>query len=1817
MKKLKALLVEDSQMDEKLMLRQLAKADYEVQSIRVQTAADMKNALIEDTWDIVLSDYVMPGFTGIDALRVLRESRQDIPFIIISGTIGEDVAVEAMRAGVNDYLMKSNLTRLVPAIERELKNAANRRTQKQMREALRLSEASLANAQRIAHIGNWDNDLKNNHLRWSDEIYRIFGVSKADFDGTLESFFGFIHPEDRQMVQAAADAAIARLAPYNVEHRIICPDGKEKFVCETGEVTFDESGEPVHFIGTVQDITERKRNDQKLEQSIKRERAMIENSLDVICTIDAAGTFVSVSPASLEVWGYLPEELIGRPYTDLVAPEDAAKSNEEALLIMSGIETRDFENRYRHKNGSLVNVMWTVYWSGKDGLMYCVAHNITERKSAETKMRLMKSAIDSIVEGIVISDAQKPNNPIIYTNAAFENLTGYAFEEIKGQNCRFLQGEETNQRTVSEIREAIEQKTTFRGEILNYRKNGEAFWNELSISPVFDEAGILTNFVGTQQDVSERKQAEEILQASEAKFRQLVDSSIIGITITHLDGAVIEANDVFLKTVGYTRQDLLAGKLRWNDMTPPEILWQDERAKKQLYDFGFSTPREKEYIRKDGSRVPVMIGGTLLKDQENTVVAFVLDISDRKHAEDALRESENRLRTILDTEPECVKVLGLKGELLEMNPAGLAMIEADSLEQVRGSQVINIVAPEYRRAFARLTKNVLAGGTENLEFEIVGLKGTRCWMETHAVPMRNQAGEITSLLGVTRDITERKRAEAEKVTLAAQIEEHHERLSNIIDNITGVVWEAWGKPDEATQKIDFISDYVETMLGYTVEEWLAAPNFWLTIIHPDDRERMMQVTAENFLKSQNFTEEFRWIAKDGRTVWVETHSTVICDNAGQPIGYRGVNLDITERKRLEEERISLSAELASEKASLQHIFDNSPSFIVTMRGPKFIFEKANPAYYQLVGQRDLIGFPAIESLPEVMTQGLPEIINRVYTNGEPFIGNEVPLMLNSMDDNASKQHYINFVYMPLREADNSISGIISYGMDVTEQVQSRNKVQESVREQKELSAQLENERRRLLTAQSVAKVGSWETDLATMKVNWSAETYRIYEMEPDQYQPDYRAIQQFVHPDDREVIDEAFVDSLDTHGICKIVHRLLFADETVKFVEEHWEIIRDEHGKPVQAVGTCQDITERNRAEQLIIESEEKYRTIVETANEGIWLTDLEQRTTYVNRQMAEMLGYTIEEMQGRPIFDFVFDEDLPAAKSRFEQYSKGKSEIGEFRLRRKDGSEIITLYNTTPRKNQDGEVVGFLSMRSDITERKKAESELQYAEAKYRSLVESSPAIVYLAEPFPPFSPIYISPNVEVFGYTEEEWFNRPDMWVSLIHNDDREKILRATQNAIDREIETDLEYRIVKRDDTIAWIHDKGRFVLDEQGNKTGWQGVMVDITKTKELEEHLRQSQKLESVGLLAGGIAHDFNNMLTAINGYSDLTLRKMDEDNPLRQNIEEIKKAGERSADLTQQLLAFSRQQILQPIVLDLNETIKDTMKMLDRLIGEDIKLTTTLNPKIGLVKVDQGQFSQIILNLAVNSRDAMPWGGRLILETANVFLDPDYARQHAGVLPGAYVMMSVSDTGCGMSSEIKKHIFEPFFTTKEIGRGTGLGLATVYGIIKQSGGSIEVYSEEGVGTTFKIYLPRVAEQAARVENKVVSLELPEGTETILLVEDEEMVRHLARQILEECGYTVIEARNGLDALEIYEQSDYKFDLLITDVVMPEMGGSQLAEILRTKSTDLKILFTSGYTDDAVVRHGVIEDGSNFIQKPFTAEALTNKIREILNASQKT
>ena len=539
--------------------------------------------------------------------------------------------------------------------------------------------------------------------------------------------------------------------------------------------------------------------------------------------------------------------------------------------------------------------------------------------------------------------------------------------------------------------------------------------------------------------------------------------------------------------------------------------------------------------------------------------------------------------------------------------------------------------------------------------------------------------------------------------------------------------------------------------------------------------------------------------------------------------------------------------------------------------------------------------------------------------------------------------------------------------------------------------------------------------------------------------------------------------------------------------------------------------------------------------------------------------------------------------------------------------------------------------LRNELAERNRAEEEnarllgeVLTQRQRLDEIVASVPGIVWeiRGRPDDPAATMHFVSDhaVRMLGYELEQWLSSPGFWLRIVHPDDKEIAARqaadfftAGQGGISR-------FRWIAADGRHVWVEARSTVIFDEYRNPVGMRGVTMDISAAKEaeaaraqLEEQLRQSQKMESVGRLAGGVAHDFNNLLTVINGHTSLALQQLQTGDPLRNRLQDIQTAGERASDLTRQLLALSRRQLLTPRVLSLNSLIADSTSMLSRLLGEDIELVTDLDPELGHVKSDPGQVNQVILNLAANARDAMPRGGKLTLETRNVALDEQYASTHLSVPAGSYVMLCVRDSGSGMDAETASHIFEPFFTTKDPGRGTGLGLSTVYGIVKQSGGSIWVDSQPDQGTSFRIYLPRIDEPMTGTGQKAVEPESARGSETILVVEDDEMVRKLACQSLRIYGYQVVEAANAGEALLLGKAYQGPITLMLTDVVMPQMSGIELASRLSQLRPGMRVVYMSGYTDDAVLRHGALDPALFFLQKPFTPGSLAEKVREALDS----
>ena len=1033
-----------------------------------------------------------------------------------------------------------------------------------------------------------------------------------------------------------------------------------------------------------------------------------------------------------------------------------------------------------------------------------------------------------------------------------------------------------------------------------------------------------------------------------------------------------------------------------------------------------------------------------------------------------LRTTEEKYRLIFENATEGLFQTTPEGQLLTANPKFARIFGYDSpgemIDTINdfGNQLY--VNPNDRVEAGRLQE--ARGALEGFEMEAYRKDRERIWLSLNRRSVRNQEGELLYFEGSIDDITQRKRAAEERAQLTAQIESQRQRLNNIVASVPGVVWEAWGEPGIGTGHLDFASDYIETMLGYTVEECLAMPNFWLSTLHPDDREQAGRLAAEAFASGKSSTLEFRCIAKDGREVWLESKFAVVTDESGRPVGMRGVNTDIGERKRAEE-ALKLSE-----------------------------------------GQ--------------------------------------------------------------------------------------------------------------LAEAQRLAHIGSWNWDLEKNELTWSDEHYHIFGIQRGDIEVNNSdAVFNFINPEDRELVRLEVAKSIETKKPFNFFYRIARRDGEERIIQSSGSLETDGKGQPVRLFGTAQDVTDRERIGKELRQSEERYRDLVENAHDLIYEHDLQGNYTASNKAGERITGYSLEESLQLNLAQTLAPEYLAKGQEMLKRKLAGESVTAyDLVIVGKDGRRVPVEVNTRL-VFKDGVPVGVQGIARDITERKRVEEELRESEERYRLLFDSNPQPMWV---YDRETLAFLAVNesaVNHYGYSREEFLA---MTIKDIRRAEGVPVLLDSLTSRAGNVDSPREWDHLKKDGSTIKVEITSHLLIFD--GRPAELILAHDITERVRLEaalmvseEQLRQSQKLEAVGQLAGGVAHDFNNLLTVIGGYSSILLSKLPKDSPHLSGVEEIKKASDRASGLTRQLLAFSRKQILQPKVLDLNIVVADLEKMLRRLIGEDIDLLAVTSPDLGKVKADPGQIEQVLLNLIVNARDAMPQGGKLTIETRNVIHSEEYATRH-GTQPGGFVMLAVTDSGTGMEAATRERIFEPFFTTKSAGKGTGLGLATVYGIVKQSGGNIWVYSEVGRGTTFKVFLPRVDELVQKGDTAELEF-VRHGTETILVVEDEEQVRTILTHILKSQGYQVLSASDGEQALLISHNADLDIKLLITDVVMPQMSGRELAEQVLIGRPNLPVLFMSGYTDDAIVRHGLLDEKLNFIQKPFDSSSVARKVREVLDSQVKT
>jgi two-component system, cell cycle sensor histidine kinase and response regulator CckA len=801
---------------------------------------------------------------------------------------------------------------------------------------------------------------------------------------------------------------------------------------------------------------------------------------------------------------------------------------------------------------------------------------------------------------------------------------------------------------------------------------------------------------------------------------------------------------------------------------------------------------------------------------------------------------------------------------------------------------------------------------------------------------------------------------------------------------------------------------------------------------------------------------------------------------------------------------------------------------------------------------------------------------------------------------------IEFLSRQIEHPDEKILGMMAAVGSQVGQFIERNRKEELLRKSEERFQELTAHVHQVL----------WIMDVQEAKVLYVSPGYeKLWGRTCQSLLDNPQAYLEGIHPLDREFMDGESAAMFQT-GFIDVECRVLRPDESVRWVWVRGYPI-SEQGRLVRVAGVIEDITEKRLMAAERDALLDRLQLHIERMPLAYVLFDDNIRVCDWNPAAERIFGYSKREALGMRPVDFI-----PAAFRGKAEELLGRIQSGDRYAHSvnenltKDGRTLICEWMNTPIIEHDGRFAGMLCLAQDVTERQRLKEQYSQAQQRLKHVMASSPAVLFtLSIGVDQIEGVsWISENlVEMTGYAAETALS-PDWWQEKVHPDDLERVLAQVNAELLSQGRTNHEYRFRHKDGSYRWTRGDLRLVRDAAGQPLEVVGSWSDVTERKDLEDQFRQAQKMEAFGQLAGGVAHDFNNLLTIISGYSDMLLESPRLDHRSRGLVQEVHTAGARAALLTGQLLAFSRRQVVQPRAIDLNALVAGTEKMLGRLIGEDVILATVPQPGLDRVQADAGQLEQVILNLVVNARDAMPRGGRITLETANVHFKEVYGHGDARIEPGRYVRLSVTDTGSGMTEAVKARIFEPFFTTKAQGKGTGLGLATVFGIVKQSGGHVRVSSEVGRGTTFEIYLSAIAEVAALPPLPAHSGPIPSGTETILVVEDEAPLRSMTRLALEKNGYTVLEAGDGEEAIRVGALHLGPIQLLVSDVVMPRMGGRQLAERLTALRPEMRVMFVSGYTDDAVVRNGVRQAEVAFLQKPFSPDALSRKVRTVLDGA---
>jgi PAS domain S-box-containing protein len=1415
---------------------------------------------------------------------------------------------------------------------------------------------------------------------------------------------------------------------------------------------------------------------------------------------------------------------------------------------------------------------------------------------------LLRAVVEGTTDAVYVKDCDGRH---LLVNEAAARFVGRPVADMLGRNNHELFESADAERLFAGDREIMAGgKVVTREETLTAA--GVTRTYHATKAPLCDARGNLIGLIGISRDISEQKRAERDLFESEKRFRQLADAIPQIVWTAAPDGAVTHLNAKTAEYIGFGTEGLLGWS--WAQIIHPGDLPDMVASWKGVIATGISRDIEFRIRRADGVYRWHVAREVPVRAADGTILIWYgtcTDIDDLKRTENALRETEARLREAQriarlgswSWEPPTDRVSWSDAEFellgIERETAGPSF-----------AKFLALVHPDDRAVAVARVEAMLAGADEFADdLRIVRPDGVNMWINSRARATRDATGTLVRVEGIDQDVTARRLADEAMCASEA-------RYRLLFESNPHPMWVF----DVGSLRFRAVNEAAVSAYGYSRAEFLA-----MTIrdIRPAEDVQRLDATIAGLAPGPSRSGPWRHRRKDGTAFDVEVSTHDLGDAEGR--SRLVMALDISDRLRAEGalarrqcvlEEIAGGAALTEVLARIvdlieDEIADSTCSILILEGDGRLRIGAAQhlpPEYNAAID--GIVAGPGVGSCGTCAHLGRAVIVADIAT--DPLWADfrttalshglracwSVPILTASSTGTGSVLGTFALYRKWASEPTPDELSVLHAAAQLAGIAIERERAGHALRASEE----------RLQEAARVAGFGVFEHDHRTESFFWSPRLREIYGYDPDA-PVDLVAYLALIHPDDRQTIAEAVRKAHDPSGDGRfdVRHRLIRPDDgRILWLATQSQTRFAGNGvdrHPVRTVGATMDVTAERETAEALQRSEERYRTLVETLPTSVHIID-DGRLTFCNPACVALFGAETEaDLWGKTPFDLVHPESHELVKSRISAIvaTRGRAPAVVVKIVRVDG-QIRTVHAVaTPVPNSRYPDTHLVCL-NDITEQERS-SEL------LRSVLASvDDAILTFDEQGVVQS---VNPSaVQQFGYSMDElvgenvctlmpepYPREHDAYLANHFGTGAAKVI-----GIGREVEGR------RRDGT---LFPAELTVTEFQLNgKRHFTGVLRDITERKRLETQFLQAQKMESVGRLAGGVAHDFNNLLTVINGYCDFLIDDHPIGDPRLENLKSIRDAGERAAGLTQQLLAFSRKAIVEPQLLDLNDVLNKSAILLRRLIGEDVILAMVTSPAPIHIKVDPGQMDQIIMNLAVNARDAMPTGGRLTIEATTVPPSDGNAVRFA--------RLTVSDTGHGISDEIKGKIFEPFFTTKGVGAGTGLGLAVVYGIVAQCGGRITVESAVGVGTTFQLLLPLAAGETSETNAEPPDLD-HRGGQTVLLVEDEDAVRKFVRIALETQGFAVLEAAGGAEAVRHAETYPGAIHLLVSDVVMPEMGGRQLFETLRRYRPDLRVLFMSGYTDDAVLLHGVVEATDAFIQKPFTPLALARKVREVIDA----